>query len=168
MNPQITGWVTAGVISVCPPASVTLISFAAALSCWKIVMTCAAVECMGISSVARNHLGVPPAAAISFALTFIAYQPMSSVAKVIGSDLAMRVFGPKSMRAASSPTPGPTSSRGSWRSALMSRRSSASMAFGSLPDLSVVKSEIPWCCVARLVAAAVAYSSVSAGSSGSG
>ena len=108
-------------------------------------VTCSAVESVGISSVARNHLGVPPAAAMSFALTLTAYQPTSSVANVIGSVLAMSVLGAKSICAASSPMPGPTNSRGSWRSVLMSRSRSASMAFGSLPGLIVVKSEIPCC-----------------------
>ena len=43
-------------------------------------------------SVAKNHLGVPPATAMSLALTFTAYQPMRSVAKVIGSVLAVMCY----------------------------------------------------------------------------
>src|SRR5262245_42160528 len=50
---------------------------------------------------------------MSLALTWSAYQPTSAVANVIGSLVATRYRSPMAMTAASSPTRGPTTTRGS-------------------------------------------------------
>ena len=63
--------------------------------------------------VVRNHRGVAPMAATSLALMLTAYQPISSVAKVMGSVFVTSTLEPKEMTAASRPMPGPTSSLGS-------------------------------------------------------
>src|SRR3990170_3782973 len=82
--------------------------------------------------VARNQAGRAPMQATSLALTWTAYQPMRSVAKVTGSALATRARSAESrMTAASSPIAGPTSTRGSRRTDLSRRR--ASRRAGSLP-----------------------------------
>ena len=68
----------------------------------------------GRSTVARNHSGLAPVQAMSLALTWTAYQPAMSPARVIGSVLATRRSAPPvSMTAASWPMPGPTRTRGS-------------------------------------------------------
>src|SRR5437870_1400678 len=67
----------------------------------------------GSSRVARNHRGRAPRTAMSLALTCRAYHPISAVANVMGSLVAMRYRLPMSMTAASSPTRGPTTTRGS-------------------------------------------------------
>ena len=121
------------VTSVCPPITSTPNSSAASFTWSK--MAAAPPESIpsGKSTVARNHRGVPPLAATSLALTFTAYQPMRSVANVTGSAFAISVTPPNEMWAASSPTPGPTSTRGS-----STRRPSSicfNKLFGSFPGL---------------------------------
>src|SRR5262245_4851912 len=102
------------VTSVWPPTSATSSSSHAACSSAKSRSTDASVvEPAGKSSVARNHRGRAPRTAMSLALTWSAYQPTSAVANVIGSLVATRYRSPMSMTAASSPTRGPTTTRGS-------------------------------------------------------
>ena len=89
----------------------------------------------GSSNVARNQRGRAPAVATSFAFTCTAYQPISSVANVTGSDLATsRFFSPNAMTATSSPTPGPIRTRGSAMRPL--RSSSCRKAGANLPGLN--------------------------------
>src|SRR2546429_3790 len=79
------------VISVWPPTSATSSSSHAAWSWSKSDATAASVVAPGGSrSVARNQRGRAPRTAMSLALTWSAYQPISSVAKVIGSVVATR------------------------------------------------------------------------------
>src|SRR5207245_5078238 len=79
------------VISVWPPTSATSSSSHAAWSSAKIDVTDASVVVSdGSRSVARNQRGRAPRTAMSLALTWSAYQPISSVAKVIGSVVATR------------------------------------------------------------------------------
>ena len=110
-------------------------SFAAACSCWNIFWAVEAGSFSGSKSVPRNHLGVPPDAAMSLAFTWIAYQPIRSVAKVIGSDFAIRVVLPNETNAASSPTPGPSRMRYSFGGP-RSLRKLASISGGSFPAFS--------------------------------
>ena len=122
------------VTSVCPPTNSTPSSPAASRIWSKMAAAPAESSPSGRSTVARNQRGVPPLAATSLAFTLTAYQPIRSVANVTGSALAMRVDPPNDMWAASSPTPGPTSTRGSFE-----RRSASiclSRLFGSFPGLS--------------------------------
>ena len=68
----------------------------------------------GTRRVARNHRGSAPVAAMSLALTWTEYQPISSEANVMGSVLATRTRSSDiEMTAASSPMPGPMRTRGS-------------------------------------------------------
>src|SRR5256712_4058878 len=102
------------VISVWPPTSATPSSSHAAWRSAKRASTDAwLVPPGGSSSVARNHRGRAPRTAMSFTLTLSAYHPMSAVANVMGSLVATRYRSPMSMTAASSPTRGPTTTRGS-------------------------------------------------------
>src|SRR6266446_5513100 len=79
------------VISVWPPTSATSSSSHAAWSWSKSDATAASVVAPGGSrSVARNQRGRAPRTAMSLALTWSAYQPISSVANVIGSVVATR------------------------------------------------------------------------------
>src|SRR2546425_2080897 len=102
------------VISVWPPTRATSSSSQAAWSSVKSASTDASlVAPAGSSSVARNHRGRAPRTAMSFALTCSAYHPISAVANVMGSLVATRYRSPMSMTAASSPSRGPTTTRGS-------------------------------------------------------
>ena len=120
------------VTSVCPPQSVMRYRRQAAASCAKIASTIASVVLpSGNSNVAKNHFGVAPRVAKSFALITIAYQPMSSATNVIGSVLATRYAAPMSITAASSPISGPTITRGSAivTCACSSRRNCSNFSF---------------------------------------
>ena len=130
--PTTIGRSSPAVISVWPPHSETPISPAARRSDSKTDRTRASsVRLSGRSSVARNQRGTAPIVATSLALTWTAYRPISSVAKVIGSVFTTRQVSPKSMTAASSPTSGPTRTRSS--STLHSRSRPESRSSGSLP-----------------------------------
>ena len=87
---------------------------------------------VGSRMVGRNQRGCPPLQAMSLALTWTAYQPMRSAAKVMGSDLTSSRRPSRSSTAQSSPTWGPTSRRGSG-SAAQESSSSESSSGGSLP-----------------------------------
>ena len=79
------------VTSVWPPISATPSSAHASPRSAKRRSTVASVAPpSGRSTVARNHVGRAPRTAMSLALTWSAYQPASSVAKVIGSAVATR------------------------------------------------------------------------------
>ena len=129
--PEMIGRGRPSVISVWPPIMVTPSASHASESWSNIRSTSAGEMPTGSNAVARNHFGSAPQHATSFAFTWTAYQPIKSVAKVTGSLFATSNLSPKSIRAASSPTPGPTITRGSSRRIFASKRASSSG--GSLP-----------------------------------
>ena len=89
-------------------------------------------DAAGISSmVTSSQRGVAPVVAISLLLTCTKYQPISSVANVIGSDLNTSKVSPNSITAQSRPTPGFTRTRGSEMGACASN--CANKSGGSLP-----------------------------------
>ena len=91
MHPTTMGRGSPAVTSVWPPTSATSSSTQASPSSVKRLSARASlVPPSGRRSVARNHSGRAPRTARSLALTQSAYQPISSVAKVIGSVVATR------------------------------------------------------------------------------
>ena len=72
------------------PINVTPNSAAALCNCANISSTKLTGEPSGRNNVDMNHRGVPPVTAMSLAFTCNTYQPIRSVAKVIGSIFATR------------------------------------------------------------------------------
>ena len=140
--PAATGRGRPYVTSVWPPTRLTPSDSQASRSCRNTPLTVSGVLPSGSISVTMNHRGAAPMTAMSLALTCTAYQPMRSVAKVMGSVVATRYRSPRSISAASSPglgpsaTPGPPVSRPS--------RSSDNRSSGSFPALSLLSISGPF------------------------
>ena len=90
MEPTAMGRGRSYVTSVWPPTRVTPISPQAAATWSKMDSTAVASVCSGRSRVTMNQRGSAPITARSLALIWTTYQPIRSVAKVMGSVLVTR------------------------------------------------------------------------------
>lgn len=129
--PTAIGLDSPWVISECPPIREIPNSSQASTIWSNVEFTACSPVPSGNNNVVISQRGVAPITAKSLALTWTRYQPIKSVANVIGSVFATRNFSPISMSAASSPRRGPKTTCGSEN--LICLSSLDSRLFGSLP-----------------------------------
>ena len=102
----ITGLLTAGVISVCPPITSTSISSAAAAACFIMVSISSSVVPTGSITASIIPTGCTPFEAMSLQDIWIDSLPISLTEAVMGSVDITQIYSPKSISAQSSPIPG--------------------------------------------------------------
>ena len=135
MSPATIARVTPSVTSVCPPVTAMPSVRQARSMSRTMAMTCEGRVPGGRRIVGWNQQGRAPMTAMSLAFTWTTYQPRWVVVNVTGSLFSTSPREPILTTAASTPQPGPTSTRASFTPRQRSSRSSR--AGGSFPRRSV-------------------------------